>query len=80
MYYVYLLRSLSHPDKTYVGMTDDVPARVKKHNDSGTKFTATHRPWELVSYIAVTDKSKAAALERYLKVGSGHAWAHRHLW
>jgi putative endonuclease len=80
MWYVYLLQSVTRADKTYVGMTDDVEARVRKHNDSATKYTATHRPWELIGYIAVKDKAKAAALERYLKAGSGHAWAHKHLW
>ena len=80
MWYVYLLKSLKRPEKTYVGMTDDVAARVRKHNDSGTKFTVTHRPWALVGYIAVDSKLKAAALERYLKAGSGHAWAHKHIW
>ena len=80
MWYVYLLRSLKRQDRTYVGVTNDVPSRVKKHNDSGTKYTATHRPWELSGYIAVGDKSKAVELERYLKAGSGQAWARRHLW
>ena len=80
MWHVYLLRSQKRADRTYVGMTDDVAARLEKHNNSGTRFTSTHRPWELVAFIAVADRHKAAALERYLKVGSGHAWAHRHLW
>jgi len=80
MWYVYFLKSLKNAKKIYIGITDDVPARVKKHNDSGTKYTVTHRPWELVAYVAVRDKHKAAALERYLKVGSGHAWARKHLW
>lgn len=80
MWYVYLLTSRGNPQKTYAGMTDDVAARVKKHNDSGTKYTATHRPWELVAYIAAQDKDKAAKLERYLKQGSGHAFAKRHFW
>ena len=56
MWYVYLLRSRKRPDKTYVGMTDDVTARLAKHNDSGTRFTSTHRPWELVAFIAVGDR------------------------
>ncbi len=80
MWYVYFLRSVSNPHKTYIGITDDVAERVKKHNASGTKYTATHRPWTLVSYIAVPDKKKACTLERYFKAGSGHAWARKHLW
>ncbi|MFC1452844.1 GIY-YIG nuclease family protein [Verrucomicrobiota bacterium] len=80
MWYVYFLRSQKNSSKTYIGITDDVASRLNKHNDSGTKYAATHRPWELVAYIAVPGKRRAAELERYFKVGSGHAWAHKHLW
>ena len=80
MYYVYLLRSRANPKKTYVGMTDDVDKRLAKHNAGGSPHTARFRPWELVATIGVCSKTKAAALERYLKSGSGHAFAHKHLW
>jgi len=80
MYYVYLLRSLSKPNKTYVGMTDNVDARLLKHNAGGSSHTSKYRPWELVATIGVQTKEKAAELERYFKTGSGHAFAHKHLW
>jgi len=79
MWYVYFLRSVKNPTKTYIGITDDVDARLNKHNDSGTKYTVTHRPWELVAIIGVPSKSHAARLEKYFKTGSGHAFAHKHL-
>ncbi|MDA0323863.1 MAG: GIY-YIG nuclease family protein [Verrucomicrobia bacterium] len=69
-YYVYILRSRKNPAKTYIGISDDVPTRVKKHNDSGTKYTATHRSWELVAIVGVPSKSHAARLEKYFKTGS----------
>lgn len=80
MYCVYFLRSIEHPKKTYVGMTDDVNARLRKHNSGGSPHTAKWRPWELVGYIAVRSKERAAALERYVKQGSGYAWSHKHMW
>lgn len=40
------------------------------------KFT----PWELVAYFAFTEKEKAAAFEKYLKSGSGRAFAIRHFY
>ena len=79
MWHVYFLRSQKNPAKTYIGITDDVDARLKNHNDSGTKYTVNHRPWELVAVIGVTSKSRAAQLEKYFKTGSGHGFAHKHL-
>ncbi len=80
MYYVYLLRSLPNSKKTYVGMTNDVDARLQKHNSGGSPHTSKHRPWELVASVGVRTKDKAAELEKYFKTGSGHAFAHKHLW
>jgi hypothetical protein len=36
-------------------------------------------PWQLVTYVAFSEKKKANEFERYLKSGSGHAFANRHL-
>ena len=77
---VYLLRSLGNPTKTYVGLTEDVTARLAKHNAGEVPSTSRFKPWMLVAYIAVPSRERATALERYLKSGSGHAFAHRHLW
>jgi putative endonuclease len=41
-----------------------------------SKFT----PWKLTSYVAFSNRIKAEAFERYLKSGSGHAFANKHLW
>lgn len=79
MWHVYFLRSFYNPKKTYIGITDDVPERLKKHNEGGSPHTARFKPWELVAYITVPTKKKATELERYFKRGSGHAWIHKHL-
>ena len=44
------------------------------------KYRAILRQASLSSYIAFTDRAKAGAFERYLKSGSGHAFARKHLW
>jgi predicted GIY-YIG superfamily endonuclease len=80
VHYVYLLQSLSHPNQRYVGCTRDLRARLKKHNARASSHTSKHVPWRLVTYIAFTDEARAASFERYLKSGSGHAFANRHLW
>jgi len=77
MCYIYFLRSLSRPTKTYVGHTEDVTARLSVHNSGSVPSTARFRPWELIAYIAVRDEKTAVELERYFKSGSGHAFWHK---
>jgi len=80
MRYVYLLRSLAIPGKRYVGMTTDIAARLQAHNAGTSPYTAKFRPWALVTYLGFDDDHRALEFERYLKTGSGHAFAKRHLW
>ena len=78
MRYVYLLRSSSHPDRHYTGVTDDLKRRIGGHNSGDSPHTARYRPWRLVAAVAFEDDAKAHAFERYLKTGSGRAFARRH--
>ena len=80
MRYVYLLRSLSHAKRTYIGITDDLKRRLQDHNSGDSPHTSKYRPWALVTAIAFIDESKAAAFEQYLKSGSGRAFAAKHFW
>ena len=77
---VYLLRSISCPGQRYIGKTDDLKRRLAEHNSGKSVHTRKYAPWQLVAAIAFTDERKALAFERYLKTGSGHAFAGRHLW
>jgi len=76
--YVYILRSIAAPDQTYVGCTTDLKARLTTHNEGGSAHTAKYRPWELVIFVRFEDDSKAWEFERYLKSGSGRAFAKKH--
>lgn len=80
MYYVYFLRSLKNPSKTYIGYTTDVEQRVKTHNTGGSVHTQQDKPWELIAYIAFDLEEKALKFEKYIKVGSGHAFAKKRFW
>ena len=80
MYYVDLLESLSAPRHRYVGVTEDLKARLAIHNSGGSPHTAASRPWRVVTYLAFSEKDQALAFERYLKSGSGHAFARKRLW
>ncbi len=80
MHYVYLLRSQSSPEQTYIGYTDDLKQRLQVHNTGSSPHTSKYRPWTLVTYLAFNDKPQALAFEAYLKSGSGQAFARRRLW
>jgi putative endonuclease len=80
MHYVYLLQSESHPAERYVGLTGDLKTRLAKHNAGEVPHTSKFRPWALRTYTAFLTKEQAADFERYLKSGSGRAFANRHLW
>lgn len=79
MKYVYLLQSINYPDETYVGLADDLKARLAKHNSGGSPHTAKFKPWRLVTYLAFSDDAKAVAFERYMKSSSGRAFAKKRL-
>lgn len=80
MHYVYLLESLSVPSERYVGETQDLKCRLADHNGGKSVHTAKFRPWNVVTYLAFSDRRQALVFERYLKSGSCHAFAKRRLW
>ena len=80
MHYVYLIESVSDPTERYIGVTGDLKARLAEHNAGKSTHTSKHLPWRLVTYIAFSDRTQAEAFERYLKSGSGHAFARKRLW
>lgn len=43
--YVYILVSDTKPERYYVGLTDDLDARLAKHNKGDISHTAKYRPW-----------------------------------
>jgi predicted GIY-YIG superfamily endonuclease len=78
MYYVYILQS--EKDKScYTGFTADLKERIKKHNRKEVNYSSKKAPFELVWFCAFRDKDKAIAFEKYLKIGSGFAFARKHL-
>ena len=77
-HYVYILESQLEDEHFYVGLTEDVKARLAKHNSGEVPHTSKFKPWRIKTAIAFTDPNRAAAFERYLKSGSGRAFAKRH--
>jgi putative endonuclease len=80
MRYVYLLRSRSAPAETYVGVTCDLRRRLAEHNARKGRHRRKYAPWSCAVAPRFADDAKADAFERYLKTGSGRAFAERHFW
>jgi predicted GIY-YIG superfamily endonuclease len=59
----------------YVGSTNDLRRRVRSHQNGAVVSTAKYRPVSLKAYVAVENEEIARGLERYLKSGSGKAFA-----
>ena len=77
--FVYVLRNAENPPRYYTGLTSDVIRRHAEHNAGNCAHTADHRPWSIDVVIEFGDDRRAVAFERYLKSGSGVAFAQRHL-
>ena len=62
----------------HVGRTSDTRSRLAHHNAGRCPHTARYRPWQLHVAIELPDERRAIEFERYLKSGSGRAFAKRH--
>mgnify|MGYP001194568019 FL=1 len=78
--HVYLLQSIPHPKQRYIGITNNLKKRLAEHNAGASPHTSKWRPWKVAVAVYFEDEDKAVAFERYLKEGSGHAFAKRHFW
>ena len=76
--FVYVLRNQNDPPRYYTGLTSNVPARLEAHNAGRCPHTASGGPWRADVVIEFGDEERALAFERYLKSGSGVAFAQRH--
>ena len=77
MHYVYILQD--ERKKLYVGYSEDLKKRLQYHQSGNVVTTKNYKEPSLVWYCAFTDKKRALIFEKYLKIGSGHAFARRHL-
>ncbi len=79
MKWVYILQSGAKPAEFYTGLTDDVRQRLATHNAGRSPHTSKFKPWRLLSAHYFADQQTAAQFERFLKSGSGRAFAAKRL-
>lgn len=78
-HHVYIIQSETERDEFYTGFTDNVEARLADHNLGKSSHTSKYKPWKLVFQCWFEDPSKALEFEKYLKSGSGRAFASKRL-
>jgi putative endonuclease len=77
-YTVYVLRSDAYPRRHYVGTTTDLLEHLAWHNAGSCRHTVSNRPWSVVVSMEFAREAVARRFAKYLKSGSGRAFAKRH--
>jgi putative endonuclease len=67
---VYALRSINRK-YIYVGMSSDVPRRIKQHNEGHERTTRAYRPFRLIFSETLPNRLAARDKEKWLKSGIG---------
>ena len=75
---VSVLESLAEPSRHYVGICANAETRLALHNGGRARHTSKYRPWRLLVAIQFAEESLTVRFEKYLKSGSGRAFAKRH--
>ena len=78
MFYTYILESIPFPGRHYTGYSADLKPLLAEHNRGKCHNTSKFAPWKIHCYIAFETEKSARRFERYLKTGSGRAFAKRH--
>ncbi|MCA6075452.1 GIY-YIG nuclease family protein [Fulvivirga sp. 1062] len=76
-FHVYILKC--YDGIYYVGRTNDLYRRIKKHNNGEVEYTQSRRPVRMIYYCSFENQFLAIQFEKYLKSGSGRAFMKRHL-
>ena len=66
MYYTYIIQSDS-TGKLYIGQTNNIQARLNKHNSDKNIYTKNKGPWSLLFSKEFNTRSEAMVFEKKLK-------------
>ncbi len=66
-WFLYILQSISKPDKIYIGSSNNLTRRLKDHNNSNTKSTKSFIPWKILYVEKYLTKKEVRNRERQLK-------------
>ena len=66
MYFVYIIKSLKY-NRHYIGFTENLNERLRRHNKGDVKSTKFYGPWKLVYFEKFDNKKDARKREIFLK-------------
>jgi putative endonuclease len=78
MWIVYILKC--NDNTYYLGCTGNMIDRLVRHRRGEVYYTSSRLPVEIASQSIFFDKYKAYEFEKYLKSGSGRAFAKKRLY
>ena len=64
--------------KTYIGSTNDLKDRLRRHQSGYVPATEKRTPVKLIAYFAFINEKTSRDFEQYLKSGSGRAFVNKH--
>lgn len=66
MFFIYIIESEVN-GSYYIGQTDNLEERIKRHNQHRNRSTKSKAPWKLLHYQVYDTRSEAVKVETYLK-------------
>ena len=78
MKYVYILESLDSLNISTSGLRTTCAHDWRSIMRAKCRIRRKFGPWRMSTYFAFSDEARAFAFERYLKSGSGRAFAKKH--
>ena len=78
MFQVYAIKSKKR-NYIYVGLTNNLEERLKRHNRGTNKTTSSYSPFDLIHVEDFDDRVAARAREEYLKSGVGKEFLKKRL-
>jgi len=73
MYYVYIIQS-DLEQSYYIGHTQNIEDRIKRHNQGRSKYTAGKGSWKLVYQESHNSRSEAMKREKEIKKKKSKRW------
>ena len=75
---VYILRSEAYPSRHYIGITNDVSARLDWHNHGPVRPHLWYRPWSVVVTIEFPDERCGGSLRDISEIRFRASFTKRH--
>jgi putative endonuclease len=72
-YFVYVLWSPPSGQRFYIGISEDVPNRLRQHNDGRSRWSSRYSPWNVAFVRECSTYTEARKLENDLKRQKGGA-------